>query len=275
MRYLTCNERHHELMLIQDPVRRGYDHIGLEVEDAAALEAAPVPEAAGGRMLGDVYDGEPGIDRALRVLGPRRPRIQALLRHGERTGARARRPPDQSSSTPPSRRHGPSRWSASSNAAWASPSATAWGRLASWWHCDADHHGMAVVLAPHSELSHYAYAVEDLNPMGRVADRLKHLRDQRLIWGPSRHGPGKNCFIYLHDHDGAMIELRSELAQMSPAGAYRARRWPIDPTTNQPMGRPATAEVPARRLPHRHARRGPAGAGRCGPTAPRRPGAVV
>ena len=29
--YLTCNERHHELMLIQDPVRRGYDHIALEV----------------------------------------------------------------------------------------------------------------------------------------------------------------------------------------------------------------------------------------------------
>ena len=25
--YLTCNERHHELMLIHDPVRRGYDHI--------------------------------------------------------------------------------------------------------------------------------------------------------------------------------------------------------------------------------------------------------
>ena len=69
--YLTCNERHHELILIEDPVRRGYDHIGLEVADAAALEAAKrsVP-AAGGRVLGGVYDGEPGIDRALRVQGP-------------------------------------------------------------------------------------------------------------------------------------------------------------------------------------------------------------
>jgi catechol 2,3-dioxygenase-like lactoylglutathione lyase family enzyme len=38
--YLTCNERHHELILIQDPVRRGYDHIGLEVPDAVALETA-------------------------------------------------------------------------------------------------------------------------------------------------------------------------------------------------------------------------------------------
>jgi len=32
--YLTCNQRHHELILIHDPVHRGYDHIGLEVRDA-------------------------------------------------------------------------------------------------------------------------------------------------------------------------------------------------------------------------------------------------
>jgi catechol 2,3-dioxygenase-like lactoylglutathione lyase family enzyme len=69
--YLTCNERHHELMLIHDPVRRGYDHIALEVEDAAALAAVVrSAQAAGGHMLGDVYDGEPGIDRAVRVLAP-------------------------------------------------------------------------------------------------------------------------------------------------------------------------------------------------------------
>src|SRR5919197_3058138 len=69
--YLTCNERHHELILIEDPLRRGYDHIGLEVEDAQALELAGSRlAAAGGRLLGGVYDGEPGIDRALRIQGP-------------------------------------------------------------------------------------------------------------------------------------------------------------------------------------------------------------
>ena len=48
--YLTCNERHHELMLIQDPVRRGYDHVALEVADAAALAAVMrSAEVAGGR----------------------------------------------------------------------------------------------------------------------------------------------------------------------------------------------------------------------------------
>jgi hypothetical protein len=30
------------------------------------------------------------------------------------------------------------------------------GFPASWWHCDQDHHGLALTRAPRSELSHYA-----------------------------------------------------------------------------------------------------------------------
>ena len=94
--YLTCNERHHELILIEDPARRGYDHIGLEVADAAALEAREARHRGRGR---------PSARRRLRRRaryrpraarpGARRPRLQALLRHGDRAAARARRPPDQ------------------------------------------------------------------------------------------------------------------------------------------------------------------------------------
>jgi hypothetical protein len=52
-------------------VHRGYDHVGLEVPGAQALEdARRRVVASGGSVLGDVYDGEPGIDRALRVQGP-------------------------------------------------------------------------------------------------------------------------------------------------------------------------------------------------------------
>ena len=188
-------------------------------------------------MLGDVYDGEPGIDRALLRPGPRRPRLQALLRHGTT-------PAPQPGDRPIKFEHvsvktrGPARLERFLSDGLGFAFSDRMGPLASWWHCDADHHGMAIVLAPRNELSHYAYAFDDLNAMGRVADRLKHLRDQRLIWGPSRHGPGNNHFMYLHDHDGAMIELCSELAQMSPAGDYQARRWPIDPTTINQWGGP-------------------------------------
>jgi len=236
--YLTCNERHHELILIQDPVRRGYDHIGLEVADAQALELARSRVvAAGGRLLGAIYDGEAGIDRALRVQGPGGHVFKLFC--GMETG-QALEPGDR----PIKFEHAsvkvrsPRPFERFLEDGLGFRFSDRMGPFASWWHCDGDHHGMAVVLAPKNELSHYAYALEDLGAMGRVADRLKRHRDKKLIWGPSRHGPGNNHFMYFHDNDGAMIELCSELAQMAPAGDYVAREWPIDPTTINQWGGP-------------------------------------
>jgi catechol 2,3-dioxygenase-like lactoylglutathione lyase family enzyme len=236
--YLTCNERHHELILIQHTGRRGYDHIGLEVPDAQALELARSRVAgAGGRLLGKVYDGEPGIDRALRVQGPGGHVFKLFC--GMETGQELEegdRPIKFEHASVKVRNPGPFERFLEDGLGFRFSDRM--GKFASWWHCDADHHGMAVVWAPKSELSHYAYAFADLSAMGRVADRLKQLRDRKLIWGPSRHGPGNNHFMYFHDNDGAMIELCSELAQMPPEGDYVAGRWPIDPTTINQWGGP-------------------------------------
>lgn len=221
--YLTCNERHHELMLIQDAVRRGYDHIALEVAGAAELEAAiGKVRSAGGAVVGSIYDGEPGIDRAVRVLAPGG-HVFKLFCGMETVSAPA--PGDR-----------PLKFEHASVKAWNMKALERFletglgfrfsdrmGRTASWWHCDDDHHGMAIVRAPRSELSHYAFTMEDLNAMGRAADRLKLQRDQRLIYGPSRHGPGHNQFMYFHDNDGAMVELCADMARMRD---YNPRAWP-------------------------------------------------
>jgi catechol 2,3-dioxygenase-like lactoylglutathione lyase family enzyme len=239
--YLTCNERHHELILIQDSVRRGYDHIGLEVADAQALESIKRSvSAAGGKVIGDVYEGEPGIDRALRVQGPFGHVFKLFC--GMETGQElepADRPRKFEHASVKVRNTRTFERFLEDGLGF--KFSDRMGPFASWWHCDADHHGMAVVLSPKCELSHYAYAMDDLNAMGRVADRLKRHRDQKLIWGPSRHGPGNNHFLYFHDNDGAMIELCSELAQMAPHGDYQGRKWPIDPTTINQWGGPPPA----------------------------------
>jgi catechol 2,3-dioxygenase-like lactoylglutathione lyase family enzyme len=236
--YLTCNKRHHELILIQDPVRRGYDHIGLEVPDAQALELARERLlGAGGRLLGDVYDGEPGIDRALRVQGPGGHVFKLFC--GMETGQRL-----EPGERPVKFEHvsvkvrNPRPLERFLEAGLGFRFSDRMGTFASWWHCDADHHGMAVVLAARSELSHYAFTVPDLNAMGRFADRLMELRDERLIWGLSRHGPGNNQFMYFHDNDGAMVELCSDMAKMPPQGDYVARRWPIGSSTLNRWGGP-------------------------------------
>ncbi len=236
--YLTCNERHHELILIRDSARRGYDHIGLEVADAGALEDAKQRvTAAGGRVHGDVYDGEPGIDRALRVQGPGGHVFKLFC--GMETGQvleRGDRPLKFEHASVKVRNPRPFERFLEDGLGFRFSDRM--GPFASWWHCDADHHGMAVVLAPKNELSHYAYSVPDLNAMGRVADRLKRTRNQKLIWGPSRHGPGNNQFTYFLDNDRAMIELCADLAQMPAEGDYAAHKWPIDPTTINQWGGP-------------------------------------
>ena len=234
--YLTCNERHHELMLIEDPVRRGYDHIAVEAEDAAALTAAMrSAQAAGGHVIGTIYDGEPGIDRAVRVLAPGG-HVFKIFCGMEQVPAppAGDRPEKFEHASVKGRLMKPLERFLEDGLGFRFSDRM--GATASWWHCGDDHHGMALVRAPRSELSHYAFTVADLNAMGRVADRLMLHRDQRLIWGPSRHGPGNNQFIYFHDNDGAMIELCSDIARMPD---YQPRKWPggLKPI-NQWGGRP-------------------------------------
>lgn len=236
--YLTCNARHHELILVQDSASRGYDHIALEVPDPAALErVAQRAIGAGGRALGGSYDGEPGIDRARKVQGPEGHVFKLFCGMEHRQEPPAGDRPIKFEHVSVKVRN-PGRFERFLRDGLGLGFSDRMGPFASWWHCDADHHGLAVVLAPKAELSHYAYAWPDLNALGRVADRLRALRGSKLIWGPSRHGPGNNHFAYHLDHDGAMIEHCSELAQMRPVGDYAARAWPWDPTTINQWGGP-------------------------------------
>jgi len=37
-----------------------------------------------------------------------------------------------------------------------------------------------------------------------------------LEWGPGRHGPGNNLFVFVHDPEGNWIEISAELEQVTP-----------------------------------------------------------
>lgn len=237
--YLTCNERHHELILIEDRANRGYAHLALEVADASVLDgAAKRLTAAGATLLGGVYDGEPGIDRALQVRSPGG-HVYKLFCGMETTDP----PPPgdrpvkfEHLSCKVANHRAEERFLTDGLGLRLSDRM---GFLASWWHCDDDHHGIAITRAPRSELSHYAYQWSDFAALGRVADRLKAARGRKCIWGPSRHGPGNNHFLYLHDEDGAMIECCSELARMS--SGYEPRNWSMAPRTINQWGGPPPA----------------------------------
>jgi len=222
--YLTCNDRHHELILVQGRGNRGYAHMGLEVPDASVFHgAAKQLTAAGGTVLGSIYDGEPGIDRALLVRSPAG-HVYKLFCGMESIEAPAPgdRPIKIEHFSTKARTLGAEERFVSEGLGFRFSDRM--GPMASWWHCDEDHHGIAITRAPRAELSHYAYQWDDFAALGRVADRLKAARNRRCIWGPSRHGPGNNHFLYLHDEDGAMIECCSELAKMHPDD-YVPKDW--------------------------------------------------
>jgi catechol 2,3-dioxygenase-like lactoylglutathione lyase family enzyme len=237
--YLTCNERHHELILIEDRTNRGYEHLALEVADASVLDgAARRLTAAGGTTLGGIYDGEPGIDRALKVQSPNG-HVYKLFCGMETIDPPA--PGDrpvklEHLSCKVVRPRAEERFLTDGLGFRLSDRM---GLLASWWHCDDDHHGIALQRSPVSKLHHYAYQWSDFGALGRVADRLKAARGRKCIWGPSRHGPGNNHFLYFHDQDGAMIECCSELAHMSDG--YQPKTWSMAPGVLNQWGAPPPA----------------------------------
>jgi catechol 2,3-dioxygenase-like lactoylglutathione lyase family enzyme len=224
--YLTCNDRHHALILTEDPGKRGYAHMGLEVTNAAALEAARVAlPKAGGTLLGRIYEGEPGIDRALKVRSPGGHVFQLFC--GMETvdvALHDDRPTHLEHLTYKVLNH---RKEERFLSALGFTNSDRLGPLVSWWHCGEDHHGIAQ-RAPRSEFHHYAYAWSDFGALGRVADRLLAARGRKCLYGPGRHGPGNNHFLYLFDEDGAVIENCSELAQMTRDN-YRPRTWSAHP----------------------------------------------
>lgn len=93
----------------------------------------------------------------------------------------------------------------------------------SFLRCSAEHHSFAVFKAGEDRFDHHCYETQDWNMIRDWADHLA-TRHVKLQWGPGRHGPGNNLFIFLHDPDGNWVELSAELEQVAhdrPPGEWR------------------------------------------------------
>lgn len=98
----------------------------------------------------------------------------------------------------------------------------------SFLRCSEEHHSFAVFQAEKSRLDHHCYETSDWLA---IRDWGDHLAAQRvpIKWGPGRHGPGNNLFLFFHDADGNWVELSTELeivAHDRPVG-----RWPHEERT--------------------------------------------
>lgn len=94
---------------------------------------------------------------------------------------------------------------------------------AAFLRCSSEHHSFAVFQASSDRLDHHCYEAGDWALIRDWADHFAGL-DVRVEWGPGRHGPGNNLFMFVHDRDGNWLEISAELEIVAPDRP--AGTWP-------------------------------------------------
>lgn len=84
-----------------------------------------------------------------------------------------------------------------------------------WLRYDEFHYdaGLTRTADPEETLHHYAFALDSLEQIKAVCDRLS-AHGYRLEYGPSRHNAGANLFAYVWAPGGNHIEVGAEMATL-------------------------------------------------------------
>lgn len=79
--------------------------------------------------------------------------------------------------------------------------------------CSEEHHSFAVFQAARKWFDHHCYETADWNG---IRDWGDHFAAERIPvqWGPGRHGPGNNLFLFVHDPEGNWVEISAELEHL-------------------------------------------------------------
>lgn len=103
------------------------------------------------------------------------------------------------------------------------------GDFFAFLRCGPDHHTVNLLHGNTNKMHHIAFEANDWEHIRTACDFLGKQKIP-LIWGPGRHGIGHNIFIYHHTPDGQIMELYTDLDQMSDeaSGAFDPRPWHED-----------------------------------------------
>lgn len=103
-----------------------------------------------------------------------------------------------------------------------------------WLRSNRDHHTLAAVNVGRSGvLDHYSYDLAEWEDFKAWCDRLTDAGVD-VTWGPGRHGPGNNLFIFFDDPAGTHVELSAEMEKFhDDRVTYVPRQWkPIPHSVN-------------------------------------------
>lgn len=227
---------HHVLDLIQGPQR--LDHYGFEVRDdhgiegiEARLEAAGVAFDALDASFIDEAEGDP---TGITFADPDGNSVQfhsAVRRQGENAADPGRRPIKFQHTTIGTDDVTPMMDFFVNTVGFRMSDQLADGRFC-WLRSDRDHHTLAIVnVGSSGDIDHYSYDLAEWEDFKAWCDRLTEL-DVPVQWGPGRHGPGNNLFVFFDDPAGNHIELSAEMEKFyDDRVVYVPRRWTPAPQT--------------------------------------------
>jgi catechol 2,3-dioxygenase len=99
--------------------------------------------------------------------------------------------------------------------------------------CSDEHHSLAVFQTSQDRFDHCSYEAGD---WALIRDWGDHMASQHIPikWGPGRHGPGNNLFMFIHDLDGNWVEISAELEIVAPDQPVGT--WPHEERTLNSWG---------------------------------------
>jgi catechol 2,3-dioxygenase len=96
-----------------------------------------------------------------------------------------------------------------------------------------EHHNLACFYQDRQGIDHRSYEAGEWDTIRDWADHLAE-RDIQVMWGPGRHGPGNNLFIFIVDPDENWIEISAELEIIHDRPV---KHWPHGERTLNQWGR--------------------------------------
>jgi catechol 2,3-dioxygenase len=103
----------------------------------------------------------------------------------------------------------------------------------SFMRSNHEHHTLACFRSARHGIDHHSYEAGEWVAIRDWADRFA-AREIPLMWGPGRHGPGNNLFIFIEDPDGNWVEVSAELEVVHDRPV---REWPHAERTLNLWGR--------------------------------------
>lgn len=104
--------------------------------------------------------------------------------------------------------------------------------LVCWMRSNHEHHTLACFLQSRQGIDHHSYEAGDWSVIKDWCDRMGARRIP-IFWGPGRHGPGNNIFVFVKDPDGNWVEISAELEVVHDRPA---RDWPHEEHTVNAWG---------------------------------------